>query len=155
MGLCALCEPGRALAQAQYRDDRRHRTRQSRPRAFRELCRRYGGAATAGRFDVEPLQSELEGGAPTAPDELDEWARCGIERASDIHELFVPHFYSGCEGDDRMNTCAFDAKRTPFGASLGAIYGSDLGHYDFVDMREAAYERGVGKCRARDAHRGQ
>jgi hypothetical protein len=107
---------------------------------FSELCRRYGGAATVGRLDVEPLQSELEGGAPIAADELDEWARCGIEHASDIRELFVPHFYFGCEGDDRMNACAFDAKRNPFGARLNAIYGSDLGHYDLVDMRDAAYE---------------
>lgn len=107
---------------------------------FRELCRKYGGAVTEGRLDVEPLQSELEGGAPLAPDEFDEWAACKIEHASDIRDLFVPHFYFGCEGDDRMNACAFDAKRNPFGARLGAIYGSDLGHYDLIDMRDAAYE---------------
>jgi predicted TIM-barrel fold metal-dependent hydrolase len=107
---------------------------------FRELCAKYGGLITEGRLDTDPLQSELEAGAPLSADELDEWAACGIERASDIRDLFVPHFYFGCEGDDRMNACAFDARRNPFGARLGAVYGSDLGHYDLIDMRGAAYE---------------
>jgi hypothetical protein len=39
-----------------------------------------------------------------------------------------------------VTSWAFDAKRNPLGARLNAIYGSDLGHYDLVDMRDAAAE---------------
>jgi hypothetical protein len=35
---------------------------------------------------------------------------------------------------------AFRRKLNPFGARLNAIYGSDLGHFDLPDMRDAAYE---------------
>jgi hypothetical protein len=69
-----------------------------------------------------------------------EWRHCGIERASDIYERFVPHFFFGCEGDDRVTSWAFDSKRNPLGARLNAIYGSDLGHYDLIDMRDAGVE---------------
>jgi hypothetical protein len=72
--------------------------------------------------------------------DLDEWARCGITRKEDIRDLFVPPFYFGCEGDDRVTAWAFDAKKNPFGSRLNAIYSSDLGHWDLPDMRDAAVE---------------
>ncbi|HJU29484.1 MAG TPA: hypothetical protein VJ718_09950, partial [Candidatus Binataceae bacterium] len=65
---------------------------------------------------------------------------CGIAHAEDIRDRFVPHFFFGCEGDDRVTPCAFDRKRNPLGARLNAIYGSDLGHYDLMDMCDAAAE---------------
>jgi hypothetical protein len=71
---------------------------------------------------------------------MDEWARCGITRKEDIRDLFVPHFYFGCEGDDRVTAWAFDAKKNPLGSRLNAIYSSDLGHWDLPDMRDAAVE---------------
>ena len=43
-------------------------------------------------------------------------------------------------GDDRVTSWAFDSRRNPLGARLNAIYGSDLGHYDLIDMRDAAVE---------------
>ncbi len=106
---------------------------------FRELAQKYGGWITEGRLDSEPLLSELEGGKIN-PADRDEFAQCGAKRPEDIRDLFVPHFYFGCEGDDRMNAVAFDAKRNPLGARLNAVYGSDLGHYDLLDMRDAAHE---------------
>jgi hypothetical protein len=39
-----------------------------------------------------------------------------------------------------VTSWAFDSKRNPLGARLNAIYGSDLGHYDLIDMRDAAVE---------------
>src|SRR5204862_5720230 len=44
-------------------------------------------------------------------------------------------YYSGCEADDRMNVCAF-GRANPFGAQLNAIYSSDIGHFDVIDMRD-------------------
>ena len=70
----------------------------------------------------------------------DEWARCAIERVGDIRDLFVPKFYFGCEGDDRMTALAFDRGKNAFGARLNALYSSDLGHWDLPDMRDAAAE---------------
>jgi predicted TIM-barrel fold metal-dependent hydrolase len=107
---------------------------------YRELCARYGGKFTEGRFGGELVASELEGGGGSDPSEWDEWRHCKIELAEDVYDLFVPHFFFGCEGDDRVTSWAFDSKRNPFGARLNAVYGSDLGHYDLTDMRDAAVE---------------
>ncbi|MGH7877927.1 MAG: amidohydrolase family protein, partial [Candidatus Binataceae bacterium] len=107
---------------------------------FRRLCREYGDGFTAGRLDGELFLSELEGGGGGDPSEWDEWRHCGIDCAADIYDRFVPNFFFGCEGDDRITSWAFDARRNPHGARLNAIYGSDLGHYDLLDMRDAAAE---------------
>jgi predicted TIM-barrel fold metal-dependent hydrolase len=107
---------------------------------YRELCRRYGGKFTEGRLDGALVMSELEAGGGGAPAEWDEWRHCGVKQASDVYDRFVPHFFFGCEGDDRVTSWAFDAKRNPLGARLNAIFGSDLGHYDLMDMRDAAAE---------------
>jgi hypothetical protein len=107
---------------------------------YRSLCAEYGDEFVKGRLDGPLVLSELEGGGGGEPAEWDEWRHCGIERAQDIYDRFVPHFFFGCEGDDRVTSWAFDAKRNPLGARLNAIYGSDLGHYDLVDMRDAAVE---------------
>jgi hypothetical protein len=39
-----------------------------------------------------------------------------------------------------MTSLAFDSKRNPLGARLNAVYGSDMGHYDLTDLRNAAVE---------------
>ena len=82
------------------------------------------------------------------PDEdpagLDEFARCGLERAEQIRELFAVPFHFGCEADDPMNAAAFDTSRNPFAAKLKAVWGSDIGHWDVPDARQAlpeAYEQ--------------
>ncbi len=107
---------------------------------YRELCRQYGGKFTEGRLDGPLVLSELESAGGGTPAEWDEWRHCGVEHARDVYDLFVPHFFFGCEGDDRVSSWAFDSKRNPMGARLNAIYGSDLGHYDLPDMRDAAVE---------------
>ena len=73
---------------------------------------------------------------------LDEFAACGIERAEDIHDLFVAPFFCGCEADDPMTATAFNTKANPFGARLNAMFGSDISHWDVPDMTEVL-ERGV------------
>jgi predicted TIM-barrel fold metal-dependent hydrolase len=74
------------------------------------------------------------------PEELDDWRLCGITKAEDIRDLFVPKFFFGCEGDDRLNAIAFDTKLNPFGARLSAMFGSDIGHFDVPDMRLVVVE---------------
>ena len=75
-----------------------------------------------------------------SPAELDDWRDCGVATASELAKQFVPNFFFGCEGDDRMNSLAFDVKLNPYGARLGAMFGSDIGHFDVVDMREVLEE---------------
>ncbi len=75
-----------------------------------------------------------------SPDQLDDWRDCQVSSAEQLAEQFVPRFYFGCEGDDRMNSLAFDTELNPFGARLRAMLGSDIGHFDVVDMREVVEE---------------
>ena len=77
------------------------------------------------------------------PELIDEFAGTGIERIEDLREFFTTRFFFGCEGDDPTNAWAFDRAKLPFGAELGAIFSSDIGHWDVPDMRFAfseAYE---------------
>jgi hypothetical protein len=109
---------------------------------MRELFNKYGeGALTADKLANKDDRSQLLWGAREEnPADLDEWARCHIEQKEDIRDLFVPHFFFGCEGDDRLAPIAFDAKKHAFRSRLNAIYSSDLGHWDLPDMRDAATE---------------
>jgi len=104
---------------------------------FREYGAEYGDAAIS-RLSEE--RSHLLWGTREDPEMLDEFARCAIERREDIRELFVTRFFFGCEGDDRLTALAFDSRKIPMGAGLGAIYSSDIGHFDLPDMRDAARE---------------
>ena len=98
-------------------------------------------AVAAGRLArLGEDRSELLWGSKEDPADLDEFARCGIERREDIVKLFVPSFFFGCEGDDRLTALAFDTKKNPLGTRLAALYSSDAGHFDLPDMRDAAEE---------------
>lgn len=105
-----------------------------------DLHRRYGDAIVQDKLDE--LHKSLGFLAGTKEDlaSLDDWARCGIEKAEDIKELFVPNFYFGCEADDPLNATAFNSKMNPFGARLGAVFSSDIGHWDVPDMTEVLEE---------------
>ena len=35
-----------------------------------------------------------------------------------------------------MNAAAFNTKMLPFGAKIGAMLSSDIGHWDVIDMRD-------------------
>ena len=71
---------------------------------------------------------------------LDEFALCKIGDKHEITDLFVPHFYFGCESDDPITAWAFDTKKNPYGAKLNAVFSSDIGHWDVVDMRDVTAE---------------
>ena len=75
-------------------------------------------------------------------DDLDDFAACQISRKEDWVDLYAKPFYFGCEADDRTNAWAF-SRNNPFGSKLNAIYSSDIGHFDVIDMRDPlpeAYE---------------
>jgi len=86
----------------------------------------------------DPEQAFLTGNL----DNIDDFSACRITRKEDWVDLYVKPYYFGCEADDRMNATAF-LKLNPFDAQLNAIYSSDIGHFDVIDMREPlpeAYE---------------
>jgi predicted TIM-barrel fold metal-dependent hydrolase len=66
---------------------------------------------------------------------LDDFSACRIARKEDWVDLYARPFYFGCEADDRTNAWAF-GRGNPFGAKLHALYSSDIGHFDVIDMRD-------------------
>ncbi|MBV9861649.1 MAG: amidohydrolase family protein [Alphaproteobacteria bacterium] len=109
---------------------------------LREMVDKYGYgdyAAELDRRDGWPQKEEdfLTGGVP-----LDDYHFCKIAQKQDWIDLYATPYYFGCEADDRMNSVAF-GKAMPLGARINAIYSSDIGHFDVVDMRDPlpeAYE---------------
>lgn len=104
------------------------------------LFAEYGDARF--RADLAGLRESFTRLEPEPP-ALDEFAACAIEKPEDVAELFVPHFYFGCEADDRTVACAFDARLNPLGVKLRAMFSSDMGHWDVPDMAaivEEAFE---------------
>jgi predicted TIM-barrel fold metal-dependent hydrolase len=110
-------------------------------RLMRTLFREYGGEYGDGMVErIGEDRSQLLWGTEEDPARLDEWADSGVRRKEDIRDLFVPRFFFGCEGDDRLAALAFDRRCNPFGSRLNAVYSSDIGHFDLPDMRDAAAE---------------
>jgi predicted TIM-barrel fold metal-dependent hydrolase len=106
------------------------------------LVEKYGykehAAALKERDGWPDPELHLTGGVA----DLDDFAACKITRKQDWVDLYATPYYFGCEADDRMNAVAF-GKGNPFGAQLNAIYSSDIGHFDVIDMRDPlpeAYE---------------
>jgi hypothetical protein len=111
---------------------------------FEKLCAEHGGKFFTDRMarmfdgDASDLVSgpvEIKGLT-----EMDDYAATGVEGEGDIRDRFIPNFFFGCEGEDRMTAVAFDSKKNPLGAKLNAMFGSDIGHFDVLDMREPALE---------------
>ncbi len=109
---------------------------------LRNLVEKYGYEdirdALKERNGVPDPELQATGGL----ENLDDFSRCKITRKEDWCDLYSTPFYFGCEADDRMNSIAF-GKTNPFGAKLNAIYSSDIGHFDVIDMRDPlpeAYE---------------
>ena len=93
--------------------------------------RRYGDESVLVRLDR--IRQYL--GRPAGrPDELNEFAATGIREVGEFHDLFVPRFYFGCEGDDPLVAWAFAEKVNPLGARFRPIFGSDISHWDVPDM---------------------
>jgi len=79
------------------------------------------------------LQSDVLSEAPAS------LASCQITRKEDWVDLYAKPYYLGCEADDLMTATAF-GKNNPFGSKLNAIFSSDIGHFDVIDMRHPPSE---------------
>src|SRR5437764_7505737 len=108
---------------------------------LRELTEKYGYSDYLAEYkknDGYPLKEDfLTGNVPP-----DDYIHCKITKKQDWIDLYAGPYYFGCEADDRMNAVAF-GKTMPLGARINAIYSSDIGHFDVVDMRDPlpeAYE---------------
>jgi len=112
---------------------------------MRELVEKYGGKELAVRYQGGAMKLEgFDTPRPPAEQELDDYAACRIERAEEIRELFASNFYFGCEADDPLNAWALNTRVNPFGVKLKTLLGSDIGHFDVVNMSEVlkeAYEQ--------------
>ena len=107
--------------------------------AFDGFFDRY--AEEAFRAGAASLTS-VTGGLTTHVEDqkVDEFGPCRIERVEDFLELFVEPFHFGCEADDPTNAWAFASRVNPLGARLGALFSSDIGHWDVPDMSEVLLE---------------
>src|SRR5262249_1151297 len=80
---------------------------------------------------------------------------CTISKKQDWIDLYAKPFFFGCEADDRATAWAF-SKNNPFGTKLNALYSSDIGHFDVIDMRHPlpeAYELVEDGCITEDNFR--
>jgi len=111
---------------------------------FEKLCAEYGGSFFTDRLERmfnEDASDLLSGPAKISGlKNMDDYAAAGIETESDIHDCFIPNFFFGCEGEDRMTAVAFDSKKHLMNGKLNAMFGSDIGHFDVLDMREPVME---------------
>ncbi len=102
---------------------------------FGALMEKYGGVirerATQGAADLSKW-------AQVGP--YDDFAGLEIRCREDIRDLFIPNFYFGCEADDPMTATAFDRTRIPLRCALGAMFSSDIGHWDVPEMSEVLRE---------------
>jgi len=93
--------------------------------------------------DVTERRERVQGffSKPAArPEQRDDFAAAEITTAQDLHDLFVPRFYFGCEADDPLVAWAFAEKVNPLGARLRAMLGSDISHWDVTDMTHPVAE---------------
>jgi predicted TIM-barrel fold metal-dependent hydrolase len=102
---------------------------------FAELMEKYGGVI---RERADLASADQSNWAQEGP--FDDFAGLAIESKEDIRDLFIPSFYFGCEADDPMTATAFDRKRIPLGSAIGAMFSSDIGHWDVPEMSEVLEE---------------
>jgi hypothetical protein len=74
------------------------------------------------------------------PARLDEFAATGADSAEALAQLFAERFFFGCEADDPLNALAYQRDRSPFGLSLHALFGSDIGHWDVPEIDHVLLE---------------
>jgi predicted TIM-barrel fold metal-dependent hydrolase len=111
---------------------------------LRQLFEQFGtneAAAKLDRWDSVPEGDDAAARwAARGAQVIDDFAACSIEQASDFRDLFAKNFYFGCEADDPTNAWGFADEINPYGARIKPLFGSDIGHFDVVDMREVLIE---------------
>jgi predicted TIM-barrel fold metal-dependent hydrolase len=84
-------------------------------------------------------KAETAGVAPELED-MDDFWRLKIKQGGDLRGLFTDNFFFGCESEDPLNAMAFNTKANAFGARLNILLGSDIGHFDVLEMTEVIEE---------------
>jgi predicted TIM-barrel fold metal-dependent hydrolase len=103
------------------------------------LVEKYGDADTVAALQARDGWPDHDVALTGGIADLDDFSACRITRKQDWLDLYATPFYFGCEADDRMNAAAFNP-HNPFGATLNALYSSDIGHFDVIDMRDPLAE---------------
>ena len=103
------------------------------------LAEKYGDADVVSTLHARDGWPDNDASLTGGVEDLDDFSACKISRKQDWIDLYVKPFYFGCEADDRMNATAF-SKHNPFGSKLNALYSSDIGHFDVIDMRDPLAE---------------
>ena len=129
-----------ALREAQSRRDPQLRPRPARPRAPRRAREQWGAPRVVERLAELDANLHLLSEPDEDPARLDEFAASGVGSAEELARLFTERFFFGCEADDPLNAVAYDRARNPFGLSLHALFGSDIGHWDVPDVGHVLLE---------------
>src|SRR5579864_4107264 len=93
---------------------------------FLDLYQEHGGTL----WRPTSREELAERWAAHPEDPTDSFASLRVSTSDELRRLFVERFYFGCEGDDPVTASAFDARHNPGGVRLGAVFGSDIGHWD-------------------------
>jgi predicted TIM-barrel fold metal-dependent hydrolase len=97
-----------------------------------------------GHAEVRDRASELDGALHMLsepnedPAHLDEFARSGLDSPAAIRTTFARQCFFGCEADDPTWALAFAPEY--HGTRLGAMFASDLGHWDVPDATQVLPE---------------
>ncbi len=102
---------------------------------FAALSKEYGGPL----YRTMAREELARRWQPDSEDPSDSFANLAIATKDELRRLFAERFYFGCEGDDPVMPSAFDTRRNPGGLPLGAVFGSDIGHWD-VPLMERVLE---------------
>jgi hypothetical protein len=100
-----------------------------------DLLQRYGGSLFADADVREAMQAQFD----AAPTEVDDYRDTGVTRAEDIARQF-DRFFFGCEADDATTAWAYASDVNPFGTTLSAMLGSDIGHWDVTSIDDVMLE---------------
>jgi predicted TIM-barrel fold metal-dependent hydrolase len=105
-----------------------------------ELAKRWGAPRVVERLGELDANLHLLSEPGEDPARLDEFAGTGVTSADELARLFAERFFFGCEADDPLNAVAYDRARNPFGRSLHALFGSDIGHWDVPEIAHVLLE---------------
>jgi len=104
------------------------------------LAKQWGAPRVAERLAELDANLHLLSEPDEDPARLDEFASVGVDSAEALARLFAGRFFFGCQADDPLNAVAYDRGRSPFGLSLHALFGSDIGHWDVPEIDRVLLE---------------
>jgi predicted TIM-barrel fold metal-dependent hydrolase len=99
-----------------------------------ELAKQWGAKRVVERLGELETSLHLLSEPDEDPARLDEFAATGADSAEALARGFAERFFFGCEADDPLNALAYQRDRNPFGLTLHALFGSDIGHWDVPEM---------------------